>query len=204
MTKGAIYNVSRFRIHTDGEGFTTLVGMFYCSLSCKYCLNKHYGFHSIHVHHIEVDELIKSLSIDDLFFRMSGGGITFGGHEPLLQEDFLIEFCQKKPSYWKINIQTSLNVDIKHFDKLISFVDHWIVDIKDINPHIYSHYTNQPNHNMLQNLDYLLCHCDHQKVTIRIPLIPNYNTDDDRIQSMEYLTLLYGDDIHYDLFTYHT
>lgn len=41
---------------------------------------------------------------------MTGGGIVFGGGEPLLQSAFIHEICSQADPRWKKRIETSMNV----------------------------------------------------------------------------------------------
>ena len=64
-------------------------------------------------------------------------------------------------------------------------VNHWIVDIKDMNPEIYKAYTGVDNHLVIQNLQYLIE--KKAKITVRVPLIPNFNTEADVEKSIKAL-----------------
>ena len=77
-----IFAIIRHRIPTDGDGVTTLVGLKGCPLACKYCLNPQCG--TAKSERLTADELYEKVRIDDLYFIATGGGITFGGGEPLL------------------------------------------------------------------------------------------------------------------------
>ena len=90
-------------------------------------------------------QLYEKVKIDDLYFLVTGGGITFGGGEPLLYSDFIAKFRNICGSAWKIYIETSLNVEREHVSTLVGIVDDWIIDIKDWNEDIYSHYTGMGN-----------------------------------------------------------
>lgn len=78
-----IMSISRLRIGTDGEGITTLVAFHGCPLHCKYCVNSHCHNEEILRADFTVEELIQVLSVDEPYFLMTGGGVTFGGGEPL-------------------------------------------------------------------------------------------------------------------------
>lgn len=60
---------------------------------------------------------------------------------------------------------------------LENIVDQWIVDIKDMNPTIYQAYTGRDNALVIQNLQHLLD--TKADITVRVPLIPIYNTEED-------------------------
>ena len=126
--------------------------------------------------------------------------MTFGG-EPLLQTDFIKEFTALSDN-WHICAETSLNVPTEFVETAALCVDFFIVDIKDVNPEIYKAYTGRDNAPMLQNLNRLLQLVGPDRIRVRIPLIPGYNTETDCQNSR---TLLENMGItQFDLFTYKT
>ena len=70
-------------------------------------------------------------------------------------------------------------------NKLQHYVSQFIVDIKDMNPDIYEKYTGVKNTRMRENLQALSEHAD--KVTLRIPHIPNFNCVNDVQNSIKIL-----------------
>lgn len=170
----------RLRMETDGEGVTTLVCAQGCPLRCKYCLNPESSCDRGRPRHIFTPEsLWKLLKVDSLYFLATGGGITFGGGEPLLYADFIKAFSALAEG-WKIYTETSLAVNRRQVELAATFVDHFIVDIKDVNDAIYFSYTGRSNALALANLEWLVKTVRSEKITVRLPLIPNYNTDSDR------------------------
>ncbi len=170
----------RLRMETDGEGVTTLVCAQGCPLRCAYCINPESSCKRGKPRHIFTPEsLWKLLKIDSLYFLATGGGVTFGGGEPLLYVDFMKAFAALAEG-WKIYAETSLAVSRRQVELAATFVDHFIVDIKDTNPAIYEAYTGRPNVQVLNNLEWLASTVGSEKITVRLPLIPCYNTDGDR------------------------
>lgn len=186
MEKAPILSVSRHRILRDGIGVTTLVGMKGCPLQCRYCINKE-QLQSSYYHSITTEQLLRLVEKDDIYFRATNGGITFGGGEPLLHTEFIREFKEMCPRAWKINIETSLNVKYESVVTISSFVDRLIVDVKTLNSDIYEKYTGQRNDLLLKNLAYLSKYQMQNKVDIRIPLIPDFNDRRDIYSSVKTL-----------------
>ena len=81
--------INRHRLSTDGEGVTTLVGFHGCPLHCEYCLNPQCLQSDGVWRRMTPGELYSEVEIDDLYFMATGGGICFGGGEPLLRSDFI-------------------------------------------------------------------------------------------------------------------
>ena len=184
--------ISRHRLAIDGEGVTTLVAFHGCPLRCKYCLNSQSLAKETQCIERTVEELIDEVRIDQLYFLATGGGITFGGGEPLLNYTYIKAFCQQCPKEWRILIESSLNVPRKNVEEVLPFVKEWIIDIKDINSDIYRAYSGISNERVIDNLRWLASeHPDLlASITIRLPHIPDYNTDDDRNKSQAFLETL--------------
>lgn len=111
----------------------------------------------------------------------------FGGGEPALRSRFIEAFRAICPKEWKINIETSMNVPQEHLERLMPVVDEYMIDIKDMNPRIYREYTGMGNEKVMSNLERLAAEGLADRCIIRIPLIPDFNTDDDRENSVRQL-----------------
>ena len=179
--------INRHRLTTDGEGVTTLVGFHGCPLHCEYCLNAQCLQADGVWCRLTPGELYSEVEIDDLYFVATGGGICFGGGEPLLRSDFIKAFAEIMNPEWKLTIETSLNVPLENVKAIASLVQMWYVDIKDMNPDIYKAYGCKENKQVISNLQWLAVNGYADKVIIRLPLIPEYNTDEDRQRSQQQL-----------------
>ena len=179
--------INRHRLTTDGEGVTTLVGFHGCPLHCEYCLNAQCLQADGVWCRLTPGELCSEVEIDDLYFMATGGGICFGGGEPLLRSDFIKAFAEIMNPEWKLTIETSLNVPLENVKAIASLVQMWYVDIKDMNPEIYKAYGRKENKQVVSNLQWLAANGYADKVIVRLPLIPEYNTDEDRQRSQQQL-----------------
>lgn len=173
-----LLTLSRLRLMTDGEGITTLVAGAGCPLNCKYCINGDL-LSKAKPRFVTPQELYDLVRQDDLYFRATGGGITFGGGESLLHAEFIAAFRELIGEKWRICVETSLQISPQQLLLALSAVDEFIVDIKDLNPEIYRNYTGGELTPVLENLKCLLHHEDEKKIKLRIPLIPNFNTPTD-------------------------
>lgn len=203
---GDIMTISRLRMSTDGEGVTTLVTFFDCPLHCKYCINdfcheKDFLFDGKPRGAYTPAQLMKVLRKDDIYYKMSGGGVTFGGGEPLLQSAFIHEVCKLADSEWKIRIETSLNIPWRYVEPVLKDIDEWIIDIKDMDHSIYQAYTGASINNMLDNLYRIRNLIDDSKIHIRIPCIPGYNNADNVQDSVKKIKELF--DIEPEVFDYY-
>ena len=177
MQKAPIIGLSRHRLSVDGEGVTTLVAFHGCPLSCRYCINSSCLHPGGILREVSTESLLEEVSIDHLYFLATGGGVTFGGGEPCLRSHFIEEFCGMKDSRWRITMESSLHVSRGHLERLLSLADHWIIDIKDMDPDTYHRYTTAGNTLVKDNLRWMLSHPGmDKKITVRLPLIPDFNT----------------------------
>lgn len=189
MTSARIFGISRHRLTTDGEGVTTLVTFNGCPLRCKYCLNKiswEEGRGRIYT----PEQLFEEVKIDQLYFLATHGGVTFGGGEPLLQVDFIKEFRAFCGTQWQIVAETSLQVPFANIQAIDPILDGYIIDIKDLNPEIYVAYTGKDNSLLMSNLNWILQQGNPDRIMVRVPHIPDFNTDEDVARSKEQLATM--------------
>lgn len=198
--RAKIIGIARHRLSTDGDGVTTLVAFHGCPLRCRYCLNPQSLGDGGRFHEYSPEELYAKMRIDELYFIATNGGVTFGGGEPCLRPQFIREFRQLCGSAWQLNLETSLCVPSANIEALLPVVNTLIIDIKDMNPDIYRSYTGQSNDHVLDNLRLIAESGGQSDCIVRIPLIPDYNTDADREKSRKALVALGF--TRFDLFTY--
>ena len=198
--KAPIFAISRLRMGTDGAGITTLVTFMGCPLQCKYCLNR-----KCHEPIYETDgktlrkgimmltpqELYDIVKVDNIYFQSTGGGICFGGGEPTLYKDFIVEFKKICGDKWKITLETCLRCSFNTIQDLSPVVDHWIVDIKSMNPFIYEEYTGVMS-GVLQHLSSIQKLVSQEKITVKVPHIPGFNDDEDLESDIDEIKSRYG------------
>lgn len=189
----------RHRMGTDGCGITTLAAGAGCPLHCHWCINSRILAEGT-PEMLNAQDFLERVIIDDLYFRATGGGITFGGGEALLHAEFICRFKEVCPPEWKITVETSLAVPVELLKLSLHAVDEYIVDCKDMNKEIYHRYTGGDGSLMYSNLSFLLKNAGSERVLIRVPAIPYYNTEDDRKSSVEILKKMGA--VHLDLFDY--
>lgn len=197
------FGVSRLRMGLDGRGVTTLVTFMGCQLSCKYCLNerchgKVYKDDGVTpckgILMLTPQQLYDIVKKDNIYFQATGGGVCFGGGEPLEHPEFIMEFRKLCGTRWKITVETALACHPHNIELLAPIVDHWIVDVKDMNPRIREKYTGRVGDSAHQ-LCYLKQYGIVDNVTIRVPHIPGFNTDEDVNRSIEQVKILGFKDI---------
>ena len=181
-----LLSLVRLRMGSDGQGVTTLVAGAGCPLSCRWCINKRL-LREAPAEQVTAEEMLERVRIDDLYFRASGGGVTFGGGESLLHAAFIRSFRQICPKEWRIYAETSLAVPAEEVRIAAEAVDGFIVDCKDMDAAIYHSYTGGDAAVMRSNLRLLLEAAGPERITVRVPLIPGYTTAADQARSAEVL-----------------
>ena len=179
MSPVPIFGIDRHRLGIDGVGVTTLVAFHGCPLRCKYCLNHRCLEDPEGLARFTPQQLYDRVGIDNLYFIATGGGICFGGGEPLLRIDFIEEFKQICGKGWNLTAETSLQVPRETVERAASVVGDFIVDIKENNPDIYRAYTGGDAGVAWDNLKLLLELKGTEHVIVRVPQIPDYNTEAD-------------------------
>lgn len=196
--------LDRLRMATDGQGVTALVGAYGCPLQCKMCINPYTWQPRTdgkqNFKRVTPAELYDKVRQDHLYYLATGGGVTFGGGEPLLHTDFLEAFRALCPPEWHICAESCLHLPAMHIPAAARAVDHFMIDIKDMNPAIYKAYTGQDNTCVKENLRALLALVGAERITVRIPRIPGFNTEADVAASVAELNAM--GIAHLDLFAY--
>ena len=158
-------------------------------MRCVYCLNKT-CWDEAKGRDYTSELLFEEVKIDQLYFLATHGGVTFGGGEPLQQVEFIKQFRELCGPQWQLLAETSLNVPFENVQTIDPILDGYIIDIKDMNPEIYKAYTGKDNSIVLTNLEWLLKHGDPNRIIVRVPHIPEFNTDEDVSKSKEHLTAM--------------
>lgn len=187
MDKAYIVNICRHRINSDGQGINSLVILQGCPLRCKYCFNKE-SWKRENAILMQPEDLLKEVQIDNLYFTVSNGGVTFSGGEPLVYSEFIYQFIQIAPKHWNINLETSLFAKTENLKRIAPYIKLFIIDIKDIDSRIFKSYTGKSNNIVLNNLKWLAKHYPLNNVIIRIPNIPNYNAIDNIHNSINFIS----------------
>lgn len=174
-----VMGIDRLRMGTDGNGITSLVTFYGCPLKCRFCLNPQCHRNISNIKLSRPNEVYNMVAIDELYYLATGGGVTFGGGEPLLYSEFIIKILELGAKKWNVTIETSLNVPFEKIKVLLPYINEMIVDVKDVNPQIYKLYTQSSNNVVLENLKLLADSGFAEKMLVRIPLINGYNKQSD-------------------------
>ncbi len=198
--KGTIFNIQRYSLH-DGPGIRITVFFQGCLLSCWWCHNpegqsvakkvavagavagESHSFVTVSEKIVSVEELMREIEKEIIFFEESGGGVTFSGGEPLMQTDFLssmLDECKRK------NIHTALDTSgyalPEDFYSIIDKVDLFLYDLKIIDDVKHEKYTGVSNKFILKNLETLSKR--NKPVFIRFPVIPGITDTEENLEAV--------------------
>jgi len=139
---------------------------------------------------ITAEEIIKEVEKDLVFYKESGGGVTFSGGEPLGQSEFLeilLIYCQKKKIHTAVDTSGYISWEI--LSKISSKVNLFLYDLKIMDNKRHKKYTGISNELILENLKKLSS--VHNNIFVRFPVIPGINDDYQNIKEMgEFLSSL--------------
>jgi len=128
-----------------------------------------------------VAQVMAEVERDIPFYDESGGGVTFSGGEPLLQEDFLLALlraCKEK------EIHTALDTcgfaPWETLDRIRGYVDLFLYDLKLMDDARHREFTGVSNKLILSNLQALSAR--GEDIILRLPLIPGMNDDKENIR----------------------
>ena len=117
--------------------------------------------------------------------RISHGGVTFSGGEPLMQAAFLKDLIPLIRSFvHDLAIETSGYADPSVFHEITEEMDHIFMDIKLADPSMHREHTGVSNELILQNLTSLY---GRTNVTIRTPLIPGITDTPENLSAIKKL-----------------
>jgi pyruvate formate lyase activating enzyme len=130
-----------------------------------------------------VAEVMRQIEAGRDNYMQSGGGVTFGGGEPLIQNQFLEELLhQCRQSGISTAVSTSAYAPWEIIDRLRSEIDLFLCEIKFIDDARHTHFTGLSNELILENLK-RLDHLGHP-IILRVPLIPGTNDDEINLRAI--------------------
>ena len=133
---------------------------------------------------IEAEELLEKIRRDAPFYTETGGGVTFTGGEPLMQEEALLAILRRcKEAGIHTAVETCLMTSKQVIDRLRPYIDLWICDMKAYTSALHKAYTGADNASIKSNIEYLADLCA-ENMWIRIPLIAGINAEEAEVENM--------------------
>lgn len=193
--KGRIFNIQRFSIH-DGPGIRTIVFFKGCVMRCAWCCNPESQRYEIETlieggkektvgRDVYVSDLMPELLSDMPYYRRSGGGITLSGGEVLCQADFARELLREcKENGLHTAIESAASTKFSEIEKLLPYLDMYLMDIKHIDPVKHKEFTGVSNERILENARAVAE--SGVELIIRTPVIPGFNDTPEEIRAISH------------------
>lgn len=124
---------------------------------------------------ISVQELMKQLGKDQMFYEESGGGVTFSGGEVMSadENEVLKAARQLQELGITLTLDTCGYAAWERFEKILPYVDTFLYDLKIYDSEKHKKYTGVDNKQILENLERL--YRAGAKIYLRIPIIHEVN-----------------------------
>ncbi len=190
---GRIFDIQRFSTH-DGSGIRTLVFLKGCPLRCRWCCNPESQSYEIQQmtlggntktvgRDVTVEEVLKEILRDRMYYRRSGGGVTLSGGESLTQPEFavaLLTACQENGVHTAIETTGFASPEV--IERYLPVLDCVLMDIKHMNSEKHQEFTTRPNDRILQNARLIAEKA--KQLIIRVPVIPTFNDTEAEISDI--------------------
>lgn len=130
---------------------------------------------------LTVEQVMNVVQRDLVYYRNSGGGVTFSGGEPTAQPEFLAS-CLKRCK--DMGIHTALDTcgfaKWSIFEEILPYVDLLLYDIKHMDSAKHKQFTGVGNELILENLKRISQR--GKPIWVRIALIPGYNDSEENLR----------------------
>lgn len=189
---GIVLRMERSSVH-DGSGFRTVVFLKGCPLCCQWCSTPESQSFMIektksgayYGQVMTVEEVMKEIRKDALFYFHSGGGVTLSGGEMLAQSDFSLAIL-KNAKHEGINtaIETCFFAPWENIRTILPYVNTAFVDLKLMDEEMHKRYCGASNDRILQNLLATNDAGGNFRLVVRIPILPGINDSEKELHSM--------------------
>lgn len=137
--------------------------------------------------YMEIDEIVEEVMKDEHYYIKSNGGVTISGGEPFTQFDKMLELVKAlKLKDLNVAVETCGQVTLDRLKLADPFIDSYLFDIKHLDAEKLKEVTGGSKRIIMEAFDYL-AELDPNRLMVRVPVIPNFNfNNDDIIEIFEY------------------
>lgn len=136
--------------------------------------------------------LTERLLQDKSYYDVSGGGVTISGGEPLMQIDFTERVLKNLKAH---GVHTALDTTgyaaWEILERTVPYTDLYLYDLKHMDSKKHEATVKVPNELILENARKLAA-CG-KKLQVRIPVIPQFNHDEENIRKTAEFCVQLGD-----------
>lgn len=178
---GYIMQLQNFSVN-DGEGIRTTVFLAGCPLRCVWCSNPEgQTLQNPMTRWVETEEILQEIRRQAVFYRYSGGGVTFSGGEATAQPQFLKELTDALyDEGFSLALETCGLFDFPLLAPTLRKMDLIFMDLKHIDPDRHREFTGADNRRILENI--VKTARLGVPMVVRLPVILGINGDDQAIQ----------------------
>ncbi len=184
----------------DGPGVRFVVFLQGCPLRCLYCHNPEMWNNDEQKIQISPEELVKKIKRYKPYFK-DIGGVTISGGEPLTQAEFVFEvfkLCKEN------GIHTCLDTSGfgKDYDKLLSYCDLVILDVKELDAEKYKKLTGKKIDQFFKFVE--TCQKKNKKLWLRQVIVPGLNDTVENVKKLNEFVKSLSNVEKVELLPYHT
>lgn len=141
---------------------------------------------------IKISELMEVIEEDRMFYETSGGGMTLGGGEVLVQAAAALDLLKaSKLAGINTAMETCGYTTKETILKVAEYTDLFLYDLKHMDSNKHDYWTGVRNEKILENLRLLLE--NGFNIRVRFPIIKGVNDDQDTLEKLMNFLLPYKD-----------
>lgn len=199
---GYLMQLQNFSVN-DGDGIRTIVFMAGCPLRCAWCANPEgQTCCNAMTHWAETADILAKIRQQEIFYRYSGGGVTFSGGEATTQPQFLAELVDALyDDGISLALETCGQFDFAALRPVLEKMDLIFMDLKHPDSQAHRRFTGLGNEVILQNLQKAAAL--GVPMVVRIPTIVGVNADDATMQRAFAFISKYCPGARVELLPYH-
>jgi len=164
----------------DGKLTTDKNKCNFCGQCVIYCVH---GAREIVGKEYSVDDVMKEVIKDKIFYEQSNGGVTVSGGEPLMQIDFVEELLMRlKGENIHTAVDTSGAVSFDILERVAKYTDLFLYDLKLMDDEKHKGYVGVSNKSIIENL--IKLSKIHSNINIRLPIIGKVNDNTEHIEKV--------------------
>lgn len=150
-----------------------------------------------------VDDVLKVVEQDSIFYARSGGGMTVSGGEPMAQPTFLLALLREaKRRRVKTAIETCGHAPYEVLHEACGLLNTVMFDIKHVDAEAHRKGTGLSNETILNNFKRMCEDFPNLPILVRTPVIPGFNDTEEAILGI--VELVKGrDNVSYEMLPYH-
>ena len=148
-------------------------------------------------------EIFQIVIRDRAYYQRTDGGLTLSGGEALLHADRLLPMLEKcREQGISVAVETCGHVPAENVQMVLPWIDQFLFDVKAVDEKAFRQYTGGDLNLVLSNF-HLIAASSPGKITARIPVIPQFNQDENSMRKI--FSFVKSEGVRrVDLLPYHT